>query len=95
MQGLEIFNEVCTLALVYVMICFSDWNLNKEITEHYYDIAFMTGMAINLLVQVYFLIKASCISVKDKIKNKCCKKKQVKKAVMKSKFAQPNELGVI
>ena len=95
MQQLEIFNEVCTLALVYVMICFSDWNLNIELTEHYYDIAFMMGMAINLLVHVYFLIKASCISVKDKIKNKCCKRKQVKKAVGKSKFVKPNELGVI
>lgn len=95
MQQLEIFNEVCTLALVYVMICFSDWNLNLEITEHYYDIAFMVGMAVNLLVHVYFLIKASCVSTKDKIKDKCCKKKQVKKAVLKSKFVSPNELGVI
>ena len=30
MQQLEIFNEVCTIALIYIMLCFSDANIYRE-----------------------------------------------------------------
>jgi len=75
LQKMEIFNEICTLALVYVMVCFTDANKALWLTENYYDFAFMAGMAINLLVHVYFLLKNSFFEIKDTIKAKCFKQK--------------------
>jgi hypothetical protein len=77
MQGLEIFNEVCTLALSYVMICLTDANLSLVHTANYYDYAFLFGMVVNLAVHVFLLIKDSVLSLKDKIKAKVCKPKPV------------------
>ena len=73
MQSLEIFNEVCSVVLIYVMICFSDANLGLEYTANYYDFAFLAGMAVNLIVHVYLLVKDSFLSMKDSIKAKFCK----------------------
>ena len=67
MQGLEIFNEVCTLALSYVMICLTDANLSLVHTANYYDYAFLFGMVVNLAVHVFLLIKDIVLSLKDKI----------------------------
>ena len=75
MQGLEIFNEVCTLALTYVLICLTDANQAVAYTVNYYDYAFMFGMATNLAVHVFLLIKESALSIKDSIKAKLCKPK--------------------
>jgi len=43
------------------------------LTKNYYDFAFMAGMAINLLVHVYFLLKNSFSEIKDTVKAKCFK----------------------
>ncbi len=75
MQGLEIFNEVCTLALTYVLISLTDANQSVALTVNYYDYAFMFGMATNLAVHVFLLIKGSALSIKDSIKAKLCKPK--------------------
>ena len=80
MQGLEVFNEFCELFLIYTMICFSDANLGLEYTVNYYDYMFLLGMGFNVLVHVFFMLKASVISTKDRIKDKCCKPKTVVKA---------------
>ena len=75
LQKLELFNEVCTLALVYIMVCFTDANEALFLTENYYDFAFLVGMAINLLVHVYYLLKNSFLEMRDTIKEKCLKQK--------------------
>ncbi len=80
MQGLEVFNEFCELFLIYAMICFSDANLGLDYTVNYYDYMFLLGMGFNVLVHVYFMLKASVISTKDRIKDKCCKSKTAVKA---------------
>ena len=75
MQGLEIFNELCTLGLSYILICLTDGNVNLWHSAMYYDYAFLSGMGINLAVHVFLLIKDSALSIKDKIKAKLCKPK--------------------
>lgn len=75
MQGLEIFNEFCTLGLSYILICLTDGNVNLWHSAMYYDYAFLSGMGINLAVHVFLLIKDSALSIKDKIKAKLCKPK--------------------
>jgi len=57
------------------MVCFTDANEALYLTENYYDFAFMTGMAFNLLVHVYFLLKSSFFEIRDTIKTKCFKQK--------------------
>jgi len=79
MQGLEVFNELCSVILIYVMMCFSDANNDLEYTANYYDFAFLFGMAVNLIVHVYLLVKDSVLSIKDKIKARCFKTKAVAK----------------
>ena len=93
MQGLEIFNEVCSLALVYVMICFSNANVGLEYTVNYYDFAFLLGMGVNLIVHVYLLVKDSVLSIKDKIKAKFCKAKSVAKGPIMDSTAIPVKLS--
>lgn len=83
---MELFNEVCTLALVYIMVCFTDANEALFLTENYYDFAFMAGMATNLLVHVYFLLKNSFFEIRDTIKAKCFKHKA------QGSQQQPNEI---
>ena len=74
MQKLEIFNEVCTIALIYIMFCFSEANIYRERSPIYIDCVFLASMAINVLVHVYFLMKGSFLNIKDTVKSKCCKK---------------------
>jgi len=57
------------------MVCFTDANEALFLTENYYDFAFMAGMAINLLVHVYYLLKNSFLEIRDTIKEKCLKQK--------------------
>lgn len=80
MQRLEVFNEFCELFLIYTMICFSDANLGLDYTVNYYDYMFLLGMGFNVLVHVFFMLKASVISTKDRIKDRCCKPKIAAKA---------------
>ena len=75
MQGLEIFNEFCTLGLTYILMCLTSGNVNLWHSATYYDYAFLSGMGINLSVHVFLLIKDSALSIKDKIKAKLCKSK--------------------
>ena len=73
MQKLDIFNEVTTIMLVYVILCFSAANINGPRNELPLDAALMAFLCQNLFVHLYFLIKDSCISAKEKCKKgKCC-----------------------
>ena len=75
MQGLELFNEFCTLGLSYVLIGLTEGNEQLIDSAPYLDYAFIAGMVINLSVHVFLLIKDSALSIKDKIKAKLCKNK--------------------
>ena len=51
--------------------------------ETLYDFLFFTIIAINLLIHLTLLMKASIISLKAKIKAKCCKNKNGQKTAQK------------
>lgn len=78
MQHLEVFNEVCTIFLIYVMTCFTDANQKYLEDPMYYDIAFLVGCGVNVIVHLYFLTKDSVLNVKARITSKCCKTKAKK-----------------
>ena len=69
---LELFNEVCTLIIIYTMMCFSEANIYREDKRIYVDIVFLASMGLNILVHLYFLMKGSVTNIKNKIKKKCC-----------------------
>ena len=73
MHRLEVFNEITSTLLCYVLFCFSPANLYYEDSLLEYDLTFVGFIAINVLVHLGLLSKNSFISVKGKIKAKCCK----------------------
>ena len=86
-QRLEIFNELCSICLIYALMCFTGANQisRGEIRgETLYDFLFFAIIAINLLVHLSLLMKASFISLKAKLKAKCCRNKGQKSAQKKS-----------
>lgn len=71
----EIFNEICTLCLTYLAICFTDHVLDPEMRS---DIG-PTYIAINgvmLSVHIIKLLVKSCKAIKQKCKNCCFKGNQ-------------------
>lgn len=70
---LEIWNEICTIVLVDVLVFFSYAN-NSEI-DTTCDIGFIVCLFSNVAAHLYFLVKDTFLSIKEKIKN-CCKKKK-------------------
>ena len=88
---MDIFNEACTIALVDLLLIFSEGN-TRPVNAHL-DILFLVALFSNIVVHLYFLIKSSIVDVKLKCKRKCIhkgwccygKSKKVKKAIKKGK----------
>ena len=78
LKKLEVFNEVTTMTMVYVMMCFSDANQAYEGSKLGFDMAFTACIAVNLLVHLSLLVKDSVVRTKDRIKAKCCKPRKCK-----------------
>ena len=76
MQKLEIFNEVTTIFLVFVLMCFSAANTNSVATEFPVDIVFLTFLIGNLCVHLFFLLWDICTNARRKCKLRQLKKKQ-------------------
>ena len=80
MQKLELLNEVTSILLMYTISCFSSANVAGVANMLPIDITFLTLLGGNICVHLYFLLKDTYISVKEKcIKAKakgffCCKK---------------------
>ena len=74
MQKLEIFNEFTMIGLIYCVMSFSPVNLEMENNEAWVVGAFLVCLCGNMLVHLYFLMKDSYLSTKDKCK-RCCNKK--------------------
>ena len=84
---IEIFNEFTAIALSYVLMCFSPANQFYVGSEFEYDISFVVIICANILVHLGLLCWDSFITVKEKIKEKCCKKKQL----LKTEAAAPKQ----
>ena len=67
------------------MLGFTDANPVHLISQNYYDFAFLVGMAINLLVHVYFLLTSSALEIKNKVKEKCFKHQIIALAVQSNR----------
>ena len=65
---------------MYVLTCFSDDNSRFEDDTKVYDYVFLSGVGINVLAHLYFLMKDSVLTVKTKIRSFFCKKKETAKA---------------
>ena len=78
MLKMEILNEVTTVILVDLLLCFSEGNANPD--EFELDIAFLACLFANLSVHLFFLIKDSIVSIKESCKRKCCNKRRTAKA---------------
>lgn len=80
MQKLELLNEITNILLMYTISCFSPANVAGVANILPIDITFLTLLGGNICVHLYFLLKDTYISVKEKcIKAKakgffCCKK---------------------
>ena len=73
---MEILDEVTTIVLSYTLFCFSPANILGS-SETEYDMAFVAVIGANVLVHVGLLFWDSFKSIKAKIKQKCCKKKNM------------------
>ena len=84
MQRVEVFNEICSLCLMYALMCFSGANASAageessdaSATRVEFDLAFLAILGINLLVHLSLLMKSSIVDLKEKVKAKCkcCRK---------------------
>ena len=52
---LEIFNEVISIQLCYVMLCFTDW-VPKAQTRYYIGWFFIAVLILHICVYIFFLI---------------------------------------
>ena len=75
MNNIEIFNELTTIVLTYVLIALSPANQGREASNEELDLTMLGILGSNIMVHTFFLLMGSVKSLKDKIKSKCCKSK--------------------
>ena len=85
MNRIEIFNEVSTILLSYVLILFTEFNFDYEINSFEFDMIFSTVLGFNVLVHMVLLMTDSIRSIVSKVRKICCKRKLLvkKRASMK------------
>ena len=71
---IEIFNELCGLLLIYMLICFTELVDSAE-TRHQIGYAYIFVSSSNIFVHLVIMMVNSFLTIKLKIKQKCCKKK--------------------
>lgn len=91
MHNIEVFNELTTIALSYVLFLFSPANLNYDSNSFEFDLTFIFILASNILVHLIFLTIDSVQNIKEKIKARCCKR--IKKAASKSSGSAATNLA--
>ena len=75
MTKIEIFNEVCGLISIYMLICFTDLIAEPE-TRHFLGYFYIFVSLFNITVHLVIITFGVIRKLKDKIKQKCCKQNQ-------------------
>ena len=75
MNRIEIFNEVCTILLSYVLFLFTDFNSDYEQNQFECDMMFSAILGLNVLVHMVLLMSDSIRCIISKVRKMCCKRK--------------------
>ena len=76
LQKVEVYNELTTLVLTYVLACFSIANPHEP--SNYFDYAFLSFAGGNLIVHLIILMRGSYKGIRDKCRRYKLKKNRAK-----------------
>ena len=74
MNRIEIFNEVTTIVLSYILFLFTEFNFDYEKNNFEYDMMFLSVLSSNVLVHLIILMADSIRNIIGKLRKRCCKK---------------------
>ena len=66
LQRLELFNEFTSIMLLYATLCFTEYIYNDTAKSHI-GWVFVGGMAVNMSVHLFFMVRGSCQDCKKKM----------------------------
>lgn len=84
MLGLELFNEMTSLVLLYLALGFTDFISDEEL-EVELGWVFNSIMAVNICVHLYFMLRSSVNDCKRKCRQRMQKKRLQEAELLKKK----------
>ena len=73
LQRLELFNEFTSIMLLYATLCFTEYIYNDTAKSHI-GWVFVGGMAVNMSVHLFFMVRGSCQDCKKKMRRRKMKR---------------------
>jgi len=68
---MHMFTEICTIFVLYLVTTFTDFTSIKG--KNTCGLVFIAIISIYVCVNLYFMLRNSCLNMKKTCKTKCCK----------------------